>query len=208
MGNLCGACQDIEEDIVSDISKNVEKRRKPKMIKHEAEFVAMHEIEPEIAERTFEMNNLSEKAEVVQKRIEEFNFSYARDSYVDLSNNPSKLSKEDFVGPYRYVKDESTYEGHVNEGVREGLGVSVTKDGDVYEGAWMKDKPEGYGRYIQFNGDFYEGIFHHGYPHGKGKMVHFESEITYEGDFEKGMKHGTGVEMCPDGTVYAGEFKK
>jgi len=47
-------------------------------------------------------------------------------------------------GVYRYP-DGSTYQGQYKRGLREGLGVLITKDGAVYSGNWSNDKKDGRG---------------------------------------------------------------
>lgn len=185
MGNVCAAC-DAEYEEMDTTSRNLKKQSKPMMIHQEAGFVTNHHLEDSVAKRVLTMNDLSNRAQETQKKLDEFNFNFAKDAYIDITGKDEGLGIENFVGPYRYNSDSSTYEGHVVDGMREGLGVNITKKGDCYEGSWVNDKPEGYGRYIQFNGDYYEGEFLQGYPHKKGKMVYKISGIEYEGEFNKG----------------------
>jgi hypothetical protein len=49
---------------------------------------------------------------------------------------------------YAKGKEESSYKGSWENGVRSGLGVLIMANGDRYEGHWMNDKKDGPGRYF------------------------------------------------------------
>lgn len=206
MGNICAVCQTREEMEMEGVVE-LKKQTKPVLLKQELEFAPDEEIDSTKAKKVFGMNEPSKKAKVTDEKLFKFNFEDSRLAYIDIKGE-CHLSLDDFKGPFKYFKDESTYEGLVLNGCREGLGISITKRGDIYKGSWIDDMPDGFGRYIQSNGDSYEGEFKCGYPHGKGKMETIEEGIVYEGEFKKGMKHGNGVEVQADGTAYNGKLKK
>lgn len=204
MGNVCAMCEN-RDDMELEKVGELKKQTKPVLLKQEVEFPPDGEIDSTKAKRVSGMNELSSKVKITEEKLFKFNFDDSRLAYIDIKGE-SHLSLDDFKGPFKYFKDESTYNGHVLNGHREGLGISITKRGDIYKGSWIDDMPDGYGRYIQSNGDYYEGEFKSGYPHGKGKIEQVETGVVYEGEFRRGMKHGKGVELHPDGTAYDGEW--
>lgn len=69
---------------------------------------------------------------------------------------------------------------------------------------FSRDKKSGFGIYLNTSGEKYKGEWKNDCFHGKGKLV---SDIgVYEGFFERGWKHGRGVEMFANGDVYEGEY--
>ena len=87
-------------------------------------------------------------------------------------------------GTMENFEDETNYDGHIINGIKEGFGTLKFKDGTKYEG--------------QFKDDKYEG---------KGKII-YADETQYEGEFKNNLKDGVGVFIWPDGKKYEGKYKK
>lgn len=166
------------------------------------------------------LNKLSKNSKQVLKSLPKFNIKKSEEAYTNLKNTNDENSSSSSnsrhenipifdikeLGPFRYLLDNSTYKGGYLNRRREGVGISITEKGDIYQGSWYNDVPQGYGRYIQFNGDYYIGGIRDGYPNGEGKLVFFKTKISYEGEMRRGMKHGKGVEIYPNGSKYIGNF--
>jgi len=43
---------------------------------------------------------------------------------------------------------------------------------------------------------------------GKGRFKDFRSEVYYEGDWKKDVKHGFGTERFIDGSIYEGQYSR
>src|SRR5271169_7119085 len=83
--------------------------------------------------------------------------------------------------------------------------------GEVYRGLWLQVSgtqgyPHGYG--IKYGlEDCYEGQWNRGLRHGQGKRVSSSGE-TYEGSWKDNMRHGYGVQTYVDGSRYEGGWKE
>lgn len=73
---------------------------------------------------------------------------------------------------------ESTFEGKMNYGVREGFGRFTHKDGSIKEGSFVKGQLTGMGTMIMPNGEKYEGQFLNYRLHGKGKLVEANGAVS------------------------------
>ena len=56
------------------------------------------------------------------------------------------------------------------------------------------------------NGSVYTGTVYDGQPSGRGRLV--SAELTYDGEFMNGKKHGHGVEQGTDGYAYHGHWSQ
>lgn len=53
----------------------------------------------------------------------------------------------------------------------------------------------------------YEGQWRNDHYHGRGTLYYHKDGGKYEGEFDKGRRHGWGVMFYPDGTRYEGEWE-
>merc|ERR1712070_229376 len=86
----------------------------------------------------------------------------------DLNEFPSVPTA--VVGNAKQYPDGSMYTGGLENGLREGHGIWVSKEG-VYEGQWRKGTQDGRGRQRWSDGRIYEGQFRAGVFHGQGTMT-------------------------------------
>ncbi len=122
------------------------------------------------------------------------------------------------------------YEGTLNVGCREGVGVmKYFATGDVYEGDFLKDEMTGNCTYRYANGDIYVGAVVNAQKHGYGEFTaangnkyvgYYENDVrsgegqytwasgaSYRGSYQNDLKHGYGVMVYESGDVYEGNFK-
>ena len=119
------------------------------------------------------------------------------------------------------------YEGDFKRGEMTGRGVLQLVDGSRYEGEFLNGLCSGAGLFNYENGDSYNGEFKNDSYEGKG--VYLSKTSAYDGDFERGFRHGQGSfkalefsyvgqylddQMCgmgiytfANGDEYRGEFK-
>ena len=98
------------------------------------------------------------------------------------------------------------YEGEINNGEPEGLGVS-SFHGTTFIGKWKEGKKHGLGTYTSSFGLRYTGEFKQGKRDGKGTLTNPDGE-KYVGEFKDGKKYGQGIFTTPDGEKYVGEFRQ
>eukprot|EP01038_Epipyxis_sp_PR26KG_P009605 gene9605-12934_t len=86
------------------------------------------------------------------------------------------------------------YEGHWENGIKQGTGKFVSSTGIIYEGEFSNDDKNGNGviRNVATNIIIYDGLFSEGSYHGYGTLTHIENGDIYEGEFINGVKHGNG----------------
>jgi serine/threonine protein kinase len=53
---------------------------------------------------------------------------------------------------------------------------------------------------------FYSGQMKDGFPHGDGSANYNDDKSHYEGNFNKGLRHGKGKRTFPNGSVYTGDY--
>jgi hypothetical protein len=81
-----------------------------------------------------------------------------------------------------HYSDNSSYDGQLNKGKRDGVGIMEFKNGDYYFGDWKDDVFEGKGTYIFGFGDRYEGEVKGGKKDGYGEYYYASGNI-YKGNF-------------------------
>jgi hypothetical protein len=96
-------------------------------------------------------------------------------------------------------------------------GRKVYANRDVYNGEFLDGMRHGEGNYGFHNGDRYVGEFERDRFHGEGvySWAPFVNDMTgerfvgkrYDGQWKDGKKHGTGLFLLGNGTVYTGEFE-
>jgi hypothetical protein len=110
-------------------------------------------------------------------------------------------------GKYSIERGLRVYVGSWRRSLRHGKGKETYADGSRYEGDHVNDMWHGNGVRSTSAGS-YEGEFEKGMKHGTGKMVWIGSRATYTGMWEHGFFHGTGTYVSKDGTIYEGEWRK
>ena len=124
------------------------------------------------------------------------------------------------------------YEGEMLNGQRHGRGICLYDNGLIYEGTWLFDKESGYGTLL--SGDrkriIYEGEFERGRISGRGVYYYGDdpkpsdgkkkkasptsaaksgptrSNCRYEGEWRENMRHGQGIYVLPDNSVFDGSW--
>ena len=104
------------------------------------------------------------------------------------------------------LQDGSVYIGQWRNGKRYGKGRLLTPTGTLMEGYWTSGGLHLHGRCITANGDYYEGGYCHMKRHGEGRFVSADRNTSYHGTWSHDLKHGTGTEHLPDGSIYSGDF--
>ncbi|CAE7721251.1 rsph10b, partial [Symbiodinium pilosum] len=121
---------------------------------------------------------------------------------------------------------KNTYEGQWEQGRMHGLGTMTWCDTgflERYTGQWAFDMPEGQGKYTwhvpddgregpvgkempsQQSNNSFEGLWQKGLRSGYGTF-NFASGAQYTGQWVDNIKHGDGRYTYEDGRVYTGEF--
>jgi cell division septation protein DedD len=98
-----------------------------------------------------------------------------------------------------------TYEGHWQDGVKNGQGIMTYPDGSKYIGQWKNDRRSGQGTYTYFDGGKYEGQWKDGRKNGQGTYFYSDGG-KYIGRFKDGNTCGKGIMSFPDGHEYKGEL--
>ena len=82
------------------------------------------------------------------------------------------------------------------------------ESGERYEGYWhnVKRYAQKQGRMEYLNDDIYDGDFDKGFKHGVGVMDYANGE-QYDGDWEMDMYHGKGTFYAVNNDCYAGDWK-
>ncbi|CAE7376697.1 rsph10b, partial [Symbiodinium necroappetens] len=122
---------------------------------------------------------------------------------------------------------KNTYEGHWDQGRIHGFGTMTWSENgmlECYTGEWANDMPEGQGKYTwhvrddgregqgprkempsQQSNNSFEGLWQKGLRSGYGTF-NFASGAQYKGQWSENIKHGEGRYTYEDGRVYTGEF--
>lgn len=113
------------------------------------------------------------------------------------------------------------YEGEMLNSHRHGRGVCLYNNGMMYEGDWKRDKEHGIGSLMTADRKYliYKGEWERGRMHGAGvycyhdkinnkRMLDIAGECRYEGEFKENFRHGTGMYVLPDGSVYTGQWRE
>ena len=152
---------------------------------------------PDFAEVQDFMNIPTTEASFVFNNLKEWT---QRDDFRTLNNVHSNKS-------YFYRDDKSTYQGQYRSGLRDGLGLEISKKGEIYSGNFVDDFKHGSGRLILQNGSYYEGMFEKGVFEGHGTLTDKNNGFKYTGHWYRNMRHGFGTETKDD-YLYRGEFVK
>lgn len=103
------------------------------------------------------------------------------------------------------------YKGEVGEDMQEkGFGFTLNDDESIHLGLYKNGQPDGYG--ISFSADgqiTYEGDWSDGKKHGKGhwQQIRRLPVTGYQGRFKHNRRHGKGSLIYPNGYIITGEFQ-
>ena len=159
---------------------------------------------------------------------------YFRDTYEGslcfegqlLNGLKNGKGKEYFSGENNKIKFEGEY---INGQKWNGIGYDINgkkqyelKNGSgylfeynnsnslIFEGEVINGIKTGIAKEYEFGELFFEGFYLKGKRHGKGKLYDiYDSDklkLSYEGDFDKGMKNGYGKDYLSGCLIYEGEF--
>lgn len=102
------------------------------------------------------------------------------------------------------------YEATWELGEARGEGRYVATTGGVYTGQFVREQFHGEGKYVfaenEEEGGVLEGSWHRGLAAGRGRRF-FSDGSFYVGQWVDGKLHGAGVQFLPSGLTYEGEFQ-
>lgn len=133
-----------------------------------------------------------------------------------LFEGKGKLEWNDFKENNVDVKGRK-FEGDFRKGRRDGEGLFHDGKGGIFLGTWKNDKFQGKGKMMQTNRETLEGLFVNGKLHCDDGKITFSNGDAYEGFHNYGnssytgqchynMKHGIGIRLFVDGTVFRGNY--
>lgn len=114
------------------------------------------------------------------------------------------------------------YQGTFSNGQLCGYGTQVLPNGEKYVGCFAEGQWHGAGTYFAEDGSVFQGVFRRGKlrrlryrgevddklrPHGRGIRYETDGWISYNGMWQRGVRHGSGVLHRRDGSVYSGHFE-
>jgi len=102
--------------------------------------------------------------------------------------------------------EDAKYEGEFLHGQRHGKGTYKFR-GETYEGEWKWDQRHGFGTFTQKDGTQLRGNWEGGKPHGFMTVIDPKGTILYEGEYQKGKRHGLGRQLFDSGDMYDGGWK-
>ncbi|CAH1773311.1 unnamed protein product, partial [Owenia fusiformis] len=110
----------------------------------------------------------------------------------------------------------SYYEGDFDNNQRHGWGVRLYPSGNIYQGMWFNNVRHGVGTMRWHDKEqMYSGVWQNGVQHGVGQHIWFLHRVPgsqypmrnmYDGDFVKGLRHGSGSFLYANGARYEGEW--
>ena len=105
--------------------------------------------------------------------------------------------------------DGNVYTGAFDNGQMHGTGEYIFANGVTYTGAFQYNKITGSGSYSWSDGSTYVGAVAEGLRHGKGVYTAADKVIVYDGDWEGGVRCGTGICYFDSAKTvsYSGEWK-
>ena len=98
------------------------------------------------------------------------------------------------------------YQGDVENGKPNGLGVLIHPNGGKYVGSWKDGKENGQGTITYSSGNKYVGSWKDGKHHGQGTVT-FSDGRKYVGEFKDGTFNGQGTITNNGGFKLVGEWK-
>lgn len=103
---------------------------------------------------------------------------------------------------------KNAYEGEFADGIKHGVGTQTYADGTKYVGEWREGYRSGTGHCDSADGTTYTGTWRTDRAHGHGTICRTKcGKQLFDGCFEKGLKHGWGVEFdAQSGASREGEW--
>lgn len=102
--------------------------------------------------------------------------------------------------------DSATYTGNWSMGYASSQGKFTDSIGNLYIGEFRLSMAHGHGSYTNTLGAVYEGNWRCDMQHGKGEERWLSSGSTFVGNFEDGLRQGSGV-WIHQGKRFEGEWK-
>ena len=167
------------------------------------------------------VNDSNKRIEELEKEIK----SETQKLKLKIEDMQKRLRK---ANKQRKIFTNGIYNGEIQNGLLNGLGIFQGDDGNKYEGEYLNDERNGVGIYYYKDGNIYQGEFKGGKFHGytieenldvkyEGTYVDdclsgrgiftFKNGIKYIGQCYKAKFFGFGKKIWPDGSYFIGEFK-
>jgi hypothetical protein len=185
-----------------------------------------------IEAKQYEKDNLSDKIETAEKKLNDFDFFFIRNinNLEEITNKEigsfEELSKKEeypvldhatiFAKKY---KEKCKLIEQVIEMEQEGINeknknlrwVKIKKDNGLFLGEADQNLPQGRGCFIyKGNENGYNlrwiGYFNNGEKSSYGKLYNDEGRLIYEGEYKNGLRNGEGTYYYASGLRYEGEF--
>lgn len=99
-----------------------------------------------------------------------------------------------------------TFSGAIKDGEPSGQGLLRWEDGHTVMGVFAHGTVDGTGQLEWPNGDVYTGDLRRSVRHGEGTFITDGGAARYEGGWQDGMRHGTGVQQYANGSLYSGQW--
>lgn len=124
-----------------------------------------------------------------------------------------QFKNDEFHSPWAriYLPSLTIFEGPINQGKTQGLGMLLYPEGDIYYGMLKQFSRHGTGKLLSLDGSYYEGEWHEDTKHGKNcKDLDAAANQCYVGEIHEGKRVGYG--RLYDGSgfdldmIYEGEF--
>ena len=98
------------------------------------------------------------------------------------------------------IETHQKYQGEVENGVPNGLGVLIYPDGGKYIGSWKNGEKYGHGTFTYSYGSKYVGSWENDERNGKGIMV-FPDGSKWEGEYKDDWRWN-GIRYYKDGKIW------
>ncbi|KAL4449318.1 hypothetical protein ABPG74_015700 [Tetrahymena malaccensis] len=104
----------------------------------------------------------------------------------------------------RFPNGAIQYEGQIQNGQKNGIGVLYNSNGNkMYEGSFKDDIYHGFGMEFYENGSIlHSGNFEKGLLNGFAKTFYKNGSLCYEGDYVEGICHGNGTKYDENSTSF------
>merc|ERR1712086_27283 len=92
-----------------------------------------------------------------------------------------------------YLPSLTIFEGPINQGKTQGLGMLLYPEGDIYYGMLKQFSRHGTGKLLSLDGSYYEGEWYEDTKHGKNcKDFDAAANQCYVGEIHEGKRVGYG----------------